>query len=64
MLTKYLNAPAVDYQAVFDESMKHGELMKPMMADVTRELNEAHLHGDNQLFEGAQGTLLHVDHGT
>ena len=35
-----------------------------MMADVSRELNEAHLHGDNLLFEGAQGTLLDVDHGT
>ena len=39
-------------------------LPKPMMADVSRELNEAHLHGDNLLFEGAQGTLLDVDHGT
>jgi adenylosuccinate synthase len=35
-----------------------------MMADVSRELNEAHIHGDNLLFEGAQGTLLDVDHGT
>jgi adenylosuccinate synthase len=35
-----------------------------MMADVSRELNEAHLHGANLLFEGAQGTLLDVDHGT
>ena len=64
MLTKYLNASAVDYQQVFDESMKHAELLKPMMADVSRELNEAHIHGDNLLFEGAQGTLLDVDHGT
>jgi adenylosuccinate synthase len=35
-----------------------------MMADVSRELNEAHARGDNLLFEGAQGTLLDVDHGT
>ena len=34
------------------------------MADVSRELNDAHLHGANLLFEGAQGTLLDVDHGT
>jgi adenylosuccinate synthase len=46
------------------EAMKHAELLKPMMADVSRELNEAHLHGANLLFEGAQGTLLDVDHGT
>jgi adenylosuccinate synthase len=37
---------------------------KPMMADVSRELNEAHRNGANLLFEGAQGTLLDVDHGT
>jgi len=35
-----------------------------MMADVSRELNEAHHNGENLLFEGAQGTLLDVDHGT
>jgi adenylosuccinate synthase len=64
VLTNYLHAPAVDYQQVFDEAMKHAELLKPMMADVSRELNEAHLRGDNLLFEGAQGTLLDVDHGT
>ena len=35
-----------------------------MMADVSRELNDAHNAGANLLFEGAQGTLLDVDHGT
>src|SRR3954471_8877116 len=64
VLTKYLGAPAVDYQEVLDESLRQGELLKPMMADVSRELNEAHRDGDNLLFEGAQGTLLDVDHGT
>ncbi|HTH78565.1 MAG TPA: adenylosuccinate synthase, partial [Ramlibacter sp.] len=64
MLTKYLNAPAVDYQQVLDEALKLGEQLKPMIADVSRELNEAHRNGDNLLFEGAQGTLLDVDHGT
>ena len=44
--------------------MRHAELLKPMMADVSRELNEAHRAGANLLFEGAQGTLLDVDHGT
>ena len=64
VLTTFLHAPAVDFDAVFTEAMRHAELLKPMMADVSRELNEAHLHGDNLLFEGAQGTLLDVDHGT
>ena len=35
-----------------------------MMADVSRELNDAHREGANLLFEGAQGTFLDVDHGT
>jgi adenylosuccinate synthase len=64
VLTTYLNAPAVDYQQVLDEALKLGEQLRPMMADVSRELNEANRHGDNLLFEGAQGTLLDVDHGT
>ena len=64
MLTGYLNAPAIDFNTVYDEAMRHAELLKPMMADVSRELNDAHLAGANLLFEGAQGTLLDVDHGT
>ncbi|MBA2675311.1 adenylosuccinate synthase [Ramlibacter sp.] len=64
VLANYLHAQPVDFQAVFDESMQQAEQLKPMMADVSRELNEAHIRGDNLLFEGAQGTLLDVDHGT
>jgi adenylosuccinate synthase len=64
VMTTFLSAPALEFQPIFDEAMKHAELLKPMMADVSRELNEANLHGVNLLFEGAQGTLLDVDHGT
>jgi adenylosuccinate synthase len=64
VLSTYLNAPALEFQPQFDEAMRHAELLKPMMADVSRELNEAHAKGVNLLFEGAQGTLLDVDHGT
>jgi len=49
---------------VLDEAIGHAQWIRPMMADVSRELNEANLRGDNLLFEGAQGTLLDVDHGT
>ena len=63
-LQAYLRAGRLDFDAVFDEAMRHAELLKPMMSDVSRELNEAHLKGANLLFEGAQGTLLDVDHGT
>jgi hypoxanthine phosphoribosyltransferase len=64
VLTQVLSAPAIDFDEVFNEAMKHAELLKPMMADVSRELNDAHRNGANLLFEGAQGTLLDVDHGT
>ena len=64
VLTTYLDAPAIDFDAVFAEAMTHAELLKPMMADVSREINDAHRLGANLLFEGAQGTLLDVDHGT
>ena len=64
VLTGFLNAPAIDFDPVYSEAMRHAELLKPMMADVSRELNDAHRGGANLLFEGAQGTFLDVDHGT
>ena len=63
-LQPYVNQGKVQFQAVYDEAMQHARMLKPMMADVSRELNDAHHAGDNLLFEGAQGTLLDVDHGT
>ena len=63
-LKPYMQDGQVQFEPVFAEAMRHAELLKPMMADVSRELNEAHLNGANLLFEGAQGTLLDVDHGT
>jgi adenylosuccinate synthase len=63
-LQPYLNGGEIQFDAVFQEAMQHAKDLKPMMADVSRELNEAHRDGKNLLFEGAQGTLLDVDHGT
>ena len=63
-LKPYLQDGIVQFDAVYDEAMRHAEPLRPMMADVSRELNEAHARGANLLFEGAQGTLLDVDHGT
>jgi adenylosuccinate synthase len=54
----------VQFEAVYEQAIKHAESIRPMIADVSRELNEAHKAGVNLLFEGAQGTLLDVDHGT
>jgi len=63
-LQPYMREGEVQFEPVYAEAMRHAEQLKPMMADVSRELNEAHARGANLLFEGAQGTLLDVDHGT
>ncbi len=63
-LTGMLGAPAMEFDAIYAEAMAQADTIKPMMADVSRELNDAWRSGSNLLFEGAQGTLLDVDHGT
>jgi adenylosuccinate synthase len=64
ILVNVLHAQPVDFETVYNEAMEYAKIIKPMVADVSRELNEAHKAGANLLFEGAQGTLLDVDHGT
>jgi adenylosuccinate synthase len=63
-LKPFVSNGKVQFQPVLDEAMAHAAEILPMVADVSRELNEAHHAGSNLLFEGAQGTLLDVDHGT
>ncbi|BDT72439.1 adenylosuccinate synthetase [Comamonadaceae bacterium OS-4] len=63
-LAPFMANGRVQFEPVFQQAMEHAALLKTMIADVSRELNEAHLAGANLLFEGAQGTLLDVDHGT
>lgn len=64
VLTRYLGAAAVDYEPVLAQAMDDAELIKPMVADVSAELYAANQAGLNLLFEGAQGALLDIDHGT
>jgi adenylosuccinate synthase len=64
VLTQYLGAPAVDAAMVRDQAMALAPVLKPMVADVSNELFEASAAGKRLLFEGAQGALLDVDHGT
>ncbi len=64
VLTQFLDAEAVDYEAVLAQAMADAELIKPMVADVSAALHAANQSGQNLLFEGAQGALLDVDHGT
>lgn len=64
VLTKYLNAEPVDYDATLKMLLSYADRLKPMIHDVSRALYEENDRGHNLLFEGAQGTLLDVDHGT
>ena len=60
----YLKAQPLHYDAVLEQSMRAAEQIAPLLADVGYRLHQAHLQGANLLFEGAQGTLLDIDHGT
>ena len=64
VLKNYFYAPIVDFQQTLDATLALAARIKPMVADVPRMLYEAQKAGKNLLFEGAQGTLLDVDHGT
>jgi adenylosuccinate synthase len=64
VLTNYLGAEAVDFNYQLDSALAKAEHIKPMVADISAALYEANKAGQNLLFEGAQGTLLDVDHGT
>jgi adenylosuccinate synthase len=63
-LTGFYGEPAVDYQQTFDQALAHAEQLLPMMADVTSLLHQYREQGEKILFEGAQGSLLDIDHGT
>ena len=64
VLTKYLGAKPVDFAKTRDEALALAPRLGPMVADVSRELYQAIDAGRNLLFEGAQGALLDIDHGT
>lgn len=64
MLTQYLHADPLDASVMADELLAFGERIKPMVADVPAELAQGMAGGKRFLFEGAQGALLDVDHGT
>lgn len=63
-LVNYYKADAVDYQKVLDDVLAIADILTAMVVDVSDLLYKAHLRGDFVMFEGAQGTLLDIDHGT
>lgn len=64
VLTGYYHAEAVDYQQTLSEMLSLAEQVKPMLTDVSETLYAHQEQGKNLLFEGAQGALLDLDHGT
>lgn len=63
-LRGYLKGEELAFEPIFEQAMKMAEAIKPMLADVGYLIHKASKAGANILFEGAQGTLLDIDHGT
>tara|TARA_Y100001001_G_scaffold90769_1_gene88553 strand:- start:246 stop:1535 length:1290 start_codon:yes stop_codon:yes gene_type:complete len=63
-LQHYYKVDPIDFQKTLDEAMGYAEWLAPLMTDVTSRLHELRREGANIMFEGAQGSLLDIDHGT
>lgn len=63
-LVNYYKVEAVDYQATLDYVLSIADILTAMVVDVSELLDGARKRGDLIMFEGAQGTLLDIDHGT
>ena len=63
-LQHYYKVEPVDFQKTLDEALGYAEWLAPLMTDVTARLHELRREGSNIMFEGAQGSLLDIDHGT
>ncbi len=63
-LVNYYQADAVDYQQVLDQMLSYRERLSALTVDVTQLLDDYTREGRPMMFEGAQGMMLDVDHGT
>ncbi len=64
LLAHYYAQDSLDVASVVDEALAFGEALSPMLTDVTGQLHDMRDRGDKILYEGAQGALLDIDHGT
>ncbi|HEX3896624.1 MAG TPA: adenylosuccinate synthase [Rudaea sp.] len=64
VLKHWLKAEQVDYQKILDDALAFGDYVNPMIDDVSTTLHQLRRSGANILYEGAQGALLDIDHGT
>lgn len=63
-LQHYFKQPAVDFQKTLDEQMSYAERVRPLVSDITQTLAALREKKADVMFEGAQGAMLDVDHGT
>jgi adenylosuccinate synthase len=63
-LQHYFKQPAIDFQKVLDEQLSYADRVRPLVSDVTQTLAALRAQKANVMFEGAQGAMLDVDHGT
>jgi len=64
VLKNYFKTDVIDFQKTLDDALALAEILQPMVSDVTQRLAELRAEGANILYEGAQGSLLDIDHGT
>jgi adenylosuccinate synthase len=64
ILATLSHAPIQDADDILREALDWGDQLRPFLADAGKMLHTAWKKGDNLLLEGAQGSLLDVDHGT
>ncbi|MFT5740819.1 MAG: adenylosuccinate synthase [Gammaproteobacteria bacterium] len=63
-LEHYYKVDPLDYQQLLDQALAQAEQLRPMTGDVTGILHSLIEQGESIMFEGAQGALLDIDHGT
>ena len=64
VLQHYFKQPAVDFQKTLDEQLSYADRVRPLVSDVTQTLAALREKKADVMFEGAQGAMLDVDHGT
>ena len=64
VLEHYFGEAPLDYRQMLDETLARGEQIRPMVGDVAGILHDLVARGEPVMFEGAQGALLDIDHGT
>jgi len=64
VLQHYYKTEPLDFQELLDNAMHAADTIAPLIADVSEILHAIHRQGGNIMFEGAQGMLLDIDHGT